>query len=98
MRALIRVDLPDPEGAEIMMTFDIAVSGLYPLLHHVKYLLFDLLQLVFHLNHDVLHLGMVALATQRVDFAAHLLSNETEFFSLPFAVAQGLQEVVQVVG
>ena len=29
-------------------------------LHHIQHLLFDLLELIFHLHHDVLHLGLIA--------------------------------------
>lgn len=45
-------------------------------LHHVQYLFFDLLQLILHLHYNLLHLGMIGLASQRIDFTSHFLGNE----------------------
>ena len=61
-------------------------------LQHIQHLFFDLLQDVFHLHHDNLHLALVALAAESIDLATHLLGNETEFFAnasycqLPIAI------------
>lgn len=51
-------------------------------LHHIEHLLFDLLKKVFHTHNHCLHLGMIALRSESVDFATHFLSDETELFAL----------------
>lgn len=56
------------------------------ILHYIQNLLLDLLQLVFHLHHNLLHLGMIGFAAQGIDFAAHLLSNEAQLLSLSATV------------
>ena len=67
-------------------------------LHYIQHLLLDLLEFVLHLHHDVLHLGVVALAACGVDFASHLLCYETELLALSVAFAHCLAEVGEVVG
>ena len=63
----------------------------------VKHLLLDLLQLVLHLYHDVLHLGLIRLRAGGIDFATHLLRKEAELLALSWLVGHGLTEVLQVV-
>ena len=48
--------LPDPLGAEKINSFPLMSMDS---LHHVQYLLFDLLEFVFHLYYDFLHLGLI---------------------------------------
>ena len=67
------------------------------ILHYIQNLLLDLLQLVLHLHHNLLHLGMIGLAAQGIDFAAHLLSNEAQLLSLSATVLQRRDEIFQVV-
>lgn len=66
-------------------------------LHYIQNLLLDLLQLVFHLHHNLLHLGMIGLAAQGIDFAAHLLSNEAQLLSLSATVLQRRDKIFQVI-
>ena len=54
IRLPMMVLLPLPEGAQKIMTLLI--------LHHVENLFLDLLQLILHADHYVLHLCLVALA------------------------------------
>ena len=51
-------------------------------LHHVQDLFLDLLQLVLHLHYNLLHFGMIGLAAQRIDFAAHFLCDEAQLLTL----------------
>ena len=70
-------------------------------LKHIQHLLLDLLQLVLHLHHDTLHLGLIALAAERIDLASHLLSDESELLAMATGIhlaVHSLQEVVEVVG
>ena len=50
-------------------------------LEDVEDLLFDLLEEVFHLDDDDLHLALVGFAAEGVDLAPHLLRNEAEFLA-----------------
>ena len=54
--------------------FDTGRTGLR--LEDVEYLLLDLLQLVLHLDDELLHLSLVALRAHRIDFAPDLLCDE----------------------
>lgn len=54
----MRVDFPEPEGAENMISLPLFAIRRY-VLHNVEHLLLDLFQLVFHAHYDALHLGMV---------------------------------------
>ena len=68
-------------------------------LQGIQHLLFDLLQLVLHLDDDVLHLCLVALRAGRIDFAPHLLGNEAELLAdTVSALTHGLPEILEVVG
>lgn len=67
-------------------------------LKHIKHLFFYLFQFILHLHHDVLHLGLIALAACGVDFASHLLGYEAELLALAYAVVHGLAEIFQMVG
>lgn len=53
----------------------------------VEDLLLYLLQLILHLDDDVLHLGIVALGTGGVYLTAHLLGDETELLANAVAVS-----------
>ena len=57
----------------------------------------NLFQLVLHLHHDVLHFSLIGLRACGVDFATHLLSDETEFLSLSGGICHRLTEILQVV-
>ena len=67
-------------------------------LHYIQHLFFDLLQLVLHLHHDILHFSMIALAACGVDLASHLLGYESEFLSLSVSILHGLTEVFEMIG
>ena len=58
----------------------------------------NLFKLVFHLHHDVLHLGIVAFAARGVYFPAHLLSYETELLALTDFIVKRLTKIFQMVG
>ena len=53
-------------------------------LEDVQYLLLDLLQLVLHLDDELLHGGMVALGAHGIDLTPYLLSDEAEGLPLPW--------------
>ena len=53
-------------------------------LEDVQYLLLDLLQLVLHLDDELLHGGMVALGAHGIDLTPDLLSDEAEGLPLPW--------------
>ena len=67
-------------------------------LHYIQHLFLDLLQFVLHTHHDVLHFGMVRLASRGVDFASHFLGDEAELLALSVAGSHGFAEVGEVVG
>ena len=69
-----------------------------PTLHHIEHLFLNLLQLILHHHHDILHLRLVALRAGCIDFAPHFLSDKTEFFALPATVEHCLLEVIEVIG
>ena len=50
-------------------------------LQRIQNLFLYLLQLVLHLNNDVLHLCLIALRARCIDFTTHFLCDETEFFA-----------------
>lgn len=63
------VDLPEPEGAEKIISFPAIVFFGYKFRYgcwwssvHVEYLFLNLFQFVLHLHHDFLHLGMIGFA------------------------------------
>ena len=60
---------------------------------------FDLLEDVFHLDHDDLHLGLIGFGAESIDFAAHFLGYKAEFFadSASFG-CHGLTEVFDMIG
>ena len=62
----IIVDLPVPDGAEMIINFPVSMwylvfVGCSWLLQHVQHLLLDLLQLVLHAHHHLLQFGLVGL-------------------------------------
>ena len=57
----------------------------------------NLLQVVFHLHHNSLHLGMIRFRASGVDFSAHLLSNEPQFLALTLIAFECLEEVVEMI-
>ena len=97
------VDFPLPLGAENIRSFPgfcmVVVLGLRFVLQalqvfflqRVKNLFLYLFELVFHLDHDVLHFGQVAFAAERVYFAPYFLRDEAEFLAL------AEQETLQIV-
>ena len=68
------------------------------LLQRIENLFLDLLKFVFHLHHDVLHLGVIAFRTRRVDLTPHLLCDETELFTLCLFFFHRLAEIAQMIG
>ena len=64
----------------------------------VEHLFLDLLELVFHLHHDVLHLSLIALGARSVDFASHLLGDEAQLLAVGSVLVERLAEVFQVIG
>ena len=50
-------------------------------LEDVEDLFFDLFEKVFHFDDEDLHLGLVGLGAECVDFAAHFLGDEAELFA-----------------
>ena len=71
------VDLPEPDGAEKIISFPLAI------LHHIQHLFLNLFQFILHLHHNVLHLSLIAFAAGGVDFTSHLLSYESPLLALP---------------
>ena len=67
-------------------------------LQYVEHLLFDLLQLVLHLHHQTLHVGMIALRAERIDFTPHLLSNKSEFLALRTFGVHRIDKISQMLG
>ena len=57
----------------------------------------NLLEFVLHLDHDVLHLSLIAFAARRIDLPTHLLSDETELFALSVTLVHRLAEVLKMV-
>ena len=71
----------------------IGVGGL----HYVQHLFLDLLEEVFHSYDNCLHFGMIALRTEGVYLAPHLLCDEAEFLALSrIGCMHCLNEVVEV--
>ena len=60
-------------------------------------MLLDLLELVLHLDDDVLHLSLVRLRASGVDLAPHLLSDEAELLTLSCRLVHRVAEVLQMV-
>ncbi len=62
-------------------------------------MLLDLLKLIFHLHYDALHIGVIALRAEGVDFAPHLLRDKPEFLALTRrGRLQGLDKVSEMLG
>ena len=58
----------------------------------------NLFQLVLHLHHDVLHLGLITLRAGRIDLTSHLLCDEAQFLTLSGRLLHRLTEILQMVG
>ena len=60
-------------------------------------MLFDFFELVLHLYHENLDVALVGLRAHRIDFAPHLLSDETEFAPGRLLVGSHFAEIAAVV-
>ena len=56
-----------------------------------------MLKVIFHLNHDLLQLGLISFRARCVNFTPHFLSDKAQFLSLPLSIVKRLNEIVQVI-
>src|SRR5574344_1941978 len=66
-------------------------------LHNVKYLFFYLFKFIFHLNNDILHFSLIALAAGSIYFTSHLLRYKAQLLPLSVPIIHSLPEICQMV-